>query len=110
MSGRSHGSFGFLDFEFMDCQLGLYEHFECVDSPQRSQRFGSYGRFGAYYHLEFIDSPQRRNRFGSYYRCPCARSAIWTVFLSGSKRNVFFVSTSPPVTLMKKVSSPYSIE
>src|SRR5215471_13684640 len=114
-------------FEFIDSpqrrhRFGSYYRFEFIDSPQRRHRFGSYyrfefidspqrrHRFGSYYRFEFIDSPQRRHRFGSYYRCPCARSAIWTVFFSGSKRRVFFVSTSPPVTRMKKVSSPYSIE
>src|SRR3989441_8512691 len=44
------------------------------------------------------------------YRWPWARSATWTLLLSRSKRSVFWLSTSPPVTRMKNVSSPYSIE
>ena len=43
-------------------------------------------------------------------RWPIARFATSTVFFATSKRLVSLVSTSPPVTRMKKVSSPNSIE
>src|SRR5262245_53958712 len=67
--------------------------------------------------------PESRNRLGQFrpfkprfrgplapYRWPRARLATSTVFFSMSNLSVSLVSTSPPVTRMKNVSSPYSIE
>src|SRR5207245_7287220 len=78
--------------------------YDILNSPR--DRAGS----ATYSDFELKGSPRRRHLLGSHYRCPWARSATCTVFFSRSKRSVFFVSTSPPVTRRKNVSSPYSIE
>src|SRR6266852_3547410 len=51
-----------------------------------------------------------RGDVSDLHRWPRARLAISTVFFSTSKRRVSLVSTSPPVTRTKNVSSPYSME
>src|SRR3989475_13054414 len=51
-----------------------------------------------------------RGDVSDLHRWPRARLAISTVFFSMSKRRVSLVSTSPPVTRTKNVSSPYSME